>query len=145
MLPVVSKIFESIMHKKINLHVDNFLSRHLCGYRRGFSTQQALLSLIEKWKNFLDKKGYGGAVLMKFSKAFDTLIHDLLIAELHAYGFTRESLTLIKSYLTNCLQRTKVNTNLSSWSELLIGIPQGSVLGPLLFNIYINELFILLK
>lgn len=93
----------------------------------------------------MDKKRYGGAVLMEFSKAFDTLIHDLLIAELDAYGFTRESLTLIKSYLTNCLQRTKVNANLSSWSELLIGIPQGSVLGPLLFNIYINVLFILLK
>ena len=133
------------MHKIINLHLDNFLLRHLCGYRRGFSTQQALLSLIQKWKNYLDKKRYGGAVLMEFSKAFDTLIHDLLIAELDAYGFTRESLTLIKSYLTNCLQRKKVNANLSSWSELLIGIPQGSVLGPLLFNIYINVLFILLK
>ena len=67
--------------------------------------------------------------------------HDLLIAKLHAYGFTRESLKLIKSYLTNRSQRTKVNTNFSSWSELLIGVPQGSVLGSLLFNIYINYLF----
>ena len=100
-LPVVSKIFQKIMHKQMSLYIDNFLSPCLCGYRKRFSTQQALLSLIEKWKNILDKRGYGGAVLMDLSRAFDTLNHNLLIAKLHAYGFTRESLKLIKSYLTN--------------------------------------------
>ena len=125
----------------MSLYVDNFLSPYLCGYRKGFSTQQALPSLIEKWQNIWDKKGYGGAVLMDLSNAFDTLNHDLLIAKLHAYGFTKESLKLIKSYLTNRWQRTKVNTNFSSWTELLIGVQQESVLGSLLFNIYINDLF----
>ena len=62
---------------------------------------------------------------MELWKAFDTLNHDLLITKLHAYGFTRESLKLIKSYLANRWQRTKINTNFSSWSELLIGVPQG--------------------
>ena len=125
----------------MSLYVDNFLSPYLCGYRKGFSTQQALPSLIEKWQNIWDKKGYGGALLMDLSNAFDTLNHDLLIAKLHAYGFTKESLKLIKSYLTNHCQRTKVNTNSSSWTELLIGVQQESVLGSLLFNIYINDLF----
>ena len=125
----------------MSLQVDNFLSPYLSGYRKGFSTQQALPSLIEKWKNILDKKWYGGAVLMDLSRAFDTLNHDLLIVKRHAYGFTTESLKLIKSYLTNRWQRTKVNRNFSSWSELLIRVPQGSVLRPLLFNIYINALF----
>ena len=66
---------------------------------------------------------------MDLSKAFDTLNHDLLIAKLHAYGFSEESLQLIKSYLTNRWQRTKVNATFSNWAELLQGVPQGSVLG----------------
>ena len=81
-LPVTSKIFERILQKQLTVHVENFLSPFLCGYRKGFSTQQALLSLIEKWKNSLDKKGFGGAVLMDLSKAFDTINHELLIAKL---------------------------------------------------------------
>ena len=68
-----------------------------------------------------------------------------MIAKLHAYGFSKESLKLIKSYLSNCWQRTKVNLSFSSWSELILGVPRGSVLGPLLFNIYINGLFYLTK
>ena len=89
------------------------------------------------------KKGYDGAVLMDLSKPFDALNQDLLIAKLHAYGFSEEPLQLIKSYLTNCWQRTKANASFSNSTELLLGVPQGSVLGLLLINInmYINDLF----
>ena len=72
------------MHDQISQYINSFLTPYLFGYRKGFSTQQALLSLIEKWKIELDSKGCGGAVLMDLPKAFDTINHDFLIAKLHA-------------------------------------------------------------
>ena len=116
-LPPVSKVFKKLMQKQINEHMKNKLSPYLCGYRKGFSTQYALLSLIERSKKILDEKGFGGAVLMDSTKAFDTLNHELLIAKLSAYGFNNESLKLIRSYLTNRWQRTKINNSFSRWNE----------------------------
>ena len=91
-LPTVSKVFERLMHDQITRYIDAHLSKHLRGYRKGFNTQTALSSLIQKWKSILDKKGFSGAVLMDISKAFITINHELLIAKLDAYGFSKNHL-----------------------------------------------------
>ena len=89
------------MQKQINSGISNYPSPYLCGYRKGFTSQQALLLLIENWEKILDKKCFVGAVLMGLSKTFDTIKHDLLIAKLFAYGFNKESLKLLHSHLSN--------------------------------------------
>ena len=123
-LPRASKIFERLMHKQINFYNDQFLSPYMCGYRKGFSTEHALLSLIEIWKKVLNNKGYDGVILMDLSKVIDTINHDLIFAKLYVHGFSNESLKLIKGYLTNRWQRTKLNTGFSKWTEIRLGVPQ---------------------
>ena len=90
----------------------------------------------------MDQGGICGALVMDLSKAIDCLVHDFLIAKLEAYGFTYESLKLINSYLTDRKHRTKINS--SSVLDLLTGVHQGSILGPLLFNICISDLSLFL-
>ena len=101
--------------------------------------------MIEKWRESLDSGGNFGALLTDLSKAFDCLPHDLLIAKLYAYGLDMASLKLLHSYLTKRRQRVKINNTYSSWSEILFGVPQGSIFGPLLFNIFLCDLFLLVS
>ena len=140
-LPATSKIFERLMYTQMSTFMDNHLSKYLCGFRKGHNTQHCLVNMLEKWRKALDNHNIAGALLTDLSKAFDCLNHALLIAKLEAYGFSYSSLALIHSYLTSRKHRTKVNNFFSTWAEITTGVPQGSILGPLLFNIYLNDIF----
>ena len=98
--------------------------------------------MIEKWRESLASGGNFGALLTDLSKAFDCLSHDLLITKLHACGLDMPCLKLLHSYLTKRRQRVKINNTYSSWSEILFGVPQGSILGSLLFDTFLCDLFL---
>ena len=103
------------MQKQLFQYMDKSSSPLLCSYREGISNQTSLLVLVEKWKASLDKKAYDGAVLTDLSKAFDRINHELLLAKLNAYSFDKNSLEIMRNYLSNRWHRTKFNTTFSSW------------------------------
>ena len=112
------------MHRHISEYFEIVLSKFQCGFWEGYSTQDYLLAMVENCKKALDQGNEYGTLLTDLSKAFDCLPHDLIVATLHAYGFSIDSLKLINSYLTEHKQRVKINGQFSSWLDIVVGVPQ---------------------
>ena len=116
---------------------EEHLSPYLCGFRKGYTTEICLIVMIEQWEKALDNRHIAGGVLTDLSKAFECVNHDLLIAKLEAYGLDINVLNLIHSYLSDRKHRTKTNNSFSHWTEIRCGVPQGSILGPLMNDIFL--------
>ena len=144
-LPCFSKIFERYILNAMLSHANSILSDKISAYRQGYSCQHVLLKLTDEWRRYLDKNLIVGAVLMDLSKAFDCLPHELLIAKLAAYGFDKNTLNFFHSYLKERKQAVSINGNLSNFMEILAGVPQGSILGPVLFNIFLNDMMFIFE
>ena len=138
-LPNLWKIYERCLYDQMYKYFNHIHSKWQCGFLKGFSIQNFLLVMTEK---SLDKEGIGGVILTDLSKAFDCMLHDLLIVKLAAYGFYYQSLRIMERFLSNRQQRTKISNAFNRYSKIIYGVPQGSLLGPLLFNIYISDIFI---
>ena len=144
-LNVFSKIYEKVIKNQLMSYFEKYFSPFISAYRKSYSTQQVLIRLLEEWREKLDKKSVVGAVLMDLSKAFDCIPHDLIIAKLAAYGIERKNIRLIYSYLKGRKQCVKINNTYSDYNEIISGVPQGSLLGPILFNLSINDLFFFIE
>lgn len=141
-LPAVSKIFEKIIYQQIfeYLHINNILSKFQSGFRPFHSTASALTHVLDEIVEGNDKNMVTAMALLDYSKAFDTINHEVLCAQLKYYGFECKAINLIKSYLGNRRQLICIGNTYSSPIFLQNGVPQGSILGPLFFIIYTTEI-----
>ena len=140
LLSTVDKVYEQLLSGQVYQHFDNILDSSISAYRKMHSCETTIIRLTEEWKLAMDNKQVVGILSTDMSKAFDSLQPSLLIYKLKAYGFSEQALCLMRSYFTNRQNQVKLNSVVSEWKDMRRGCPQGSSFGPLLWNIFQNDL-----
>ena len=144
-LSIIDKVFESLLSKQITHYFDPTLSPRLTAYRKNHSCETTLVRLTEDWKHAIDRKELVTILSTDMSKAFDSLCHNLVIKKLKAYGFTNQSLDLIRSFLNDRYSRVKLGSIRSERSKMSRVCRQGSSFGPLLWNLFQNGMTMSVK
>lgn len=141
-LPVISKILEKVIYSRLESHLNSidFFYKQQYGFRRHSNTLSATIDLITKIKNKIDKKQVGLGIFIDLTKAFDTVSHEILLRKISNIGVTGNAFKILKSYLYKRKQIVRIGQHQSSPKSIQYGVPQGSILGPLLFLIYINDI-----
>jgi retron-type reverse transcriptase len=141
-LCVISKVLEMVVHNQISSHChkEGIIPKHQHGFQKGKSTQTALISMYDQWQQAMEQEQSTGVILFDLSAAFDTLDHGILARKLTSLNFSDQSLKWVKSFLEARQQQVQVGKALSSVRHLDIGVPQGSVISPLLFLLYIQDM-----
>ena len=141
-LPSISKILERLMYNRLYnfLAEHNIISKKQYGFRENYSTYMAIIDLVDNISNNIDIKKHSIGIFLDLSKAFDTIDLQILLHKLQRYGVRRIACDWFKSYLDNRVQYVSYNTKDSDYMKIMCGVPQGSIFGPLLFILYINDI-----